>query len=330
LKVPTEPSDTSNNSFDDFGGDDFGDDDFSNDDFGDDDFGDDSGSDNPFGDDKFDAGTETNEEDDPKKFIEQLSGKIGQSLRDYTDSEGSPDFDLEKFVVNSVLSATHTAEMEESDRQDIINKVETSGEGEGDDENSDDDDSKGNENTEDDDNTNDDDFGGMDEDILAEFGNDYHYDDREDNRDAWKTSGSENSYGENSYGKNIKRGLKWAGEKVKNGIQHTKDIATGNAFTKNPTEWIDETGEEVKKLTNKLGDLVDTQKNRIFDENNNMIEEILDTMFNGSEETTPVKEPSTKPGTKTTPTEPVGPSRRNKPFSPGKKIYTNPQPKAKL
>jgi hypothetical protein len=48
-----------------------------------------------------------NEETDPKKFIEQLSGKIGQSLRKFTETQG-PDFELEKFAINSLLSATHT------------------------------------------------------------------------------------------------------------------------------------------------------------------------------------------------------------------------------
>jgi hypothetical protein len=33
-----------------------------------------------------------------KKFIEQLSGKIGQSLRKFTETQGQPDFELEKFI----------------------------------------------------------------------------------------------------------------------------------------------------------------------------------------------------------------------------------------
>jgi hypothetical protein len=64
-------------------------------------------SDKPFDDkEPFDAGA--NEETDPKKFIEQLSGKIGQSLRKFTETQGQPDFELEKFAINSLLSATHT------------------------------------------------------------------------------------------------------------------------------------------------------------------------------------------------------------------------------
>ena len=83
--------------------------------------------DKPFDDEPFDAGVEANEEEDPKKFIEQLTGKLGQSLRKYTETQGNPDFELEKFAINSLLSATHTAEMDDEDKKDIIKKVNTAG-----------------------------------------------------------------------------------------------------------------------------------------------------------------------------------------------------------
>ena len=93
-------------------------------------FGDDSESnsnDKPFNDEPFDAGVEADEKTDPKKFIEQLTGKLGQSLRKYNENQGQPDFELEKFALNSLISATHTAEMPEEDRDDIIKKINTSG-----------------------------------------------------------------------------------------------------------------------------------------------------------------------------------------------------------
>lgn len=62
---------------------------------------------------------------------------MGQSLRQYTSEIGHPDFDLEKFAINSLLSATHTAEMDEKDREDIIKKVNTAGNNDDDSENSD-------------------------------------------------------------------------------------------------------------------------------------------------------------------------------------------------
>jgi len=85
--------------------------------------------DKPFDDEPFDAGVEADEESDPKKFIEQLTGKLGQSLRKYNEEQGQPDFELEKFAINSLLSATHTAEMDAEDQKDIISKVKTAGKG---------------------------------------------------------------------------------------------------------------------------------------------------------------------------------------------------------
>jgi hypothetical protein len=81
----------------------------------------------PFEKEPFDAGVEADEEEDPKKFIQQLTGKLGQSLRQYTDEQGQPDFELEKFAINSLLSATHTGEMDSEDQKDIIKKVKKSG-----------------------------------------------------------------------------------------------------------------------------------------------------------------------------------------------------------
>jgi len=83
--------------------------------------------DKPFDDEPFDAGVEADEETDPKKYIEQLTGKLGQSLRTYNDNQGQPDFELEKFAINSLLSATHTSEMDSEDQDDIIKKVKEAG-----------------------------------------------------------------------------------------------------------------------------------------------------------------------------------------------------------
>ena len=82
--------------------------------------------DKPFDDEPFEAGVEANEEENPEKYIQQLSGKLGQSLRKYTDSMGQPDYDLEKFAINSVLSATNSGEMDQQDQNDIIQKVKNS------------------------------------------------------------------------------------------------------------------------------------------------------------------------------------------------------------
>jgi hypothetical protein len=56
-----------------------------------------------------------------------LSGKLGQSLRQYTKEQGQPDFELGKFAINSVISATNTADMDEEDKNDIIKKINSAG-----------------------------------------------------------------------------------------------------------------------------------------------------------------------------------------------------------
>lgn len=79
--------------------------------------------DKPFDDTPFDAGVEADEEESPEKYIQQLSGKLGQSLRKYTEDMGQADYDLEKFAINSVLSATNSGQMDQEDQNDIIAKV---------------------------------------------------------------------------------------------------------------------------------------------------------------------------------------------------------------
>jgi hypothetical protein len=74
----------------------------------------------------FDAGVEADEESDPKNFIQQLSGKLAQSLRDY-NGQNETDLELEKFALNSVISATHSGKMDPNDQGDIIEKIKTAG-----------------------------------------------------------------------------------------------------------------------------------------------------------------------------------------------------------
>jgi len=74
----------------------------------------------PFGKEKFDAGVEADEATDPKKFIEQLSGKLAQSLRAY--NETTKDIELNKFVINSLVPAA-IPQMDSENAQDVIKKV---------------------------------------------------------------------------------------------------------------------------------------------------------------------------------------------------------------
>lgn len=78
------------------------------------------GEESPFGKEKFDAGIEVDEDEDPKKYIEKLTGKLAQKLRDYNSSES--DVDLNKFVINSLIPAA-IPQMDEDDAKDVIKKV---------------------------------------------------------------------------------------------------------------------------------------------------------------------------------------------------------------
>ena len=119
LDTPSEPALPVSDDEDlDFGGIDF-----------DDDENIDSSDDKPFDDEPFDAGVEADEDEDPEKYIQQLAGKLGTTLRKYTENRGEPDFSLEKFAINSVVSATNTADMPDDDRKDIISKINSSGGG---------------------------------------------------------------------------------------------------------------------------------------------------------------------------------------------------------
>jgi hypothetical protein len=63
---------------------------------------------------------EGDDEDNPTKKIQKMTGKIGQMMRDMDE----PDVDLEKYVINSVISAMHLDLFSDEDVEDIISKLE--------------------------------------------------------------------------------------------------------------------------------------------------------------------------------------------------------------
>jgi hypothetical protein len=85
-----------------------------------------------------DLGDETDgdiedEDGDPTKKIQKMTGKLGQMIREMEE----PDGELEKYVINSVISAMHLDLLSEEDIEDIVAKLE--GEEEEDRENAEDD-----------------------------------------------------------------------------------------------------------------------------------------------------------------------------------------------
>ena len=70
----------------------------------------------------FDAGVDADEEEDPKKFIQQLTGKLSQSLRKYNEENGETDNELNKYVVGMVAKQAADG-LSKKDAKDIIKKI---------------------------------------------------------------------------------------------------------------------------------------------------------------------------------------------------------------
>jgi hypothetical protein len=305
--------------------------------------------DKPFDEEPFDAGVEADEATDPKKFIEQLTGKLGQSLRKYSEEQGQPDFELEKFAVNSLLSATHTSEMDEEDKNDIIKKINTAGD-DGQEGNMEDEMSNDEPSSEEPTDGEEPDFGGDGMEEKQIFEEDLFLD--EPKKNNMFQPGSNDGLNENfnfvksaiesaSGDKVIQREedeygrpLYWslANDNINYFIGNGNEIVRHNSVTgenkvlgslkhyggsPRPKDLPNETLYENKSLIN-------PKKRSIFGKNN--ITSILRESFNqedmeNSETETPVIEPKVKPSE----TKPVQPSRRNKPFLPSPEVQPDPK-----
>lgn len=70
----------------------------------------------------FDAGVDADENTDPKKYIQQLTGKLSQSLRKYNENLPRPEADLCKYVAGMILKQT-TDGLTDGDKKEIVDKV---------------------------------------------------------------------------------------------------------------------------------------------------------------------------------------------------------------
>ena len=70
----------------------------------------------------FDPGVDADEEQDPKKFIQQLTGKLSQSLRKYNENNGQPDVDLNKYVAGMITKQAMEG-LSQDDANEIIDKI---------------------------------------------------------------------------------------------------------------------------------------------------------------------------------------------------------------
>lgn len=75
----------------------------------------------------FDAGVDASEETDPKKYIQQLTGKLSQSLRNYTNEQGQADAELNKYVAGMIIKQAIEG-LNGDDVEDILNKVKSNDE----------------------------------------------------------------------------------------------------------------------------------------------------------------------------------------------------------
>ena len=70
----------------------------------------------------FDAGVDADEETDPKKYIQQLTGKLSQTLRKYNSEQAQPDADLSKYVCGMIVKQAIEG-LDNEDTDEIIKKI---------------------------------------------------------------------------------------------------------------------------------------------------------------------------------------------------------------
>jgi hypothetical protein len=72
----------------------------------------------------FDAGVEADEDEDPKKYIQQLTGKLSQELGKYNNELGEPDIELSKYVGGMIVKQV-AKNLDDKGRKELIKKINT-------------------------------------------------------------------------------------------------------------------------------------------------------------------------------------------------------------
>ena len=72
----------------------------------------------------FDAGVEADEDEDPKKYIQQLTGKLSQELGKYNNELGEPDVELSKYVGGMIVKQV-AKNLDDSSKKELIKKINT-------------------------------------------------------------------------------------------------------------------------------------------------------------------------------------------------------------
>lgn len=68
----------------------------------------------------FDAGVEADEDSDPKHYIQQLTGKLSQSINSYNSEQNDPD--LSKYVASMIIAAT-CKNLDDKQKKELIEKI---------------------------------------------------------------------------------------------------------------------------------------------------------------------------------------------------------------
>lgn len=71
---------------------------------------------------EFDASVEADNENEPKKYIQQLTGKLSQELRKYNQDQQKPDTELNKYVLGMLIPQA-SGNMTDQDKKDVIKKL---------------------------------------------------------------------------------------------------------------------------------------------------------------------------------------------------------------
>ena len=72
----------------------------------------------------FDAGVEADEDEAPKKYIQQLTGKLSQELGKYNNELGEPDVELSKYV-GGMITKQVAKYLDDSGKKELIKKIKT-------------------------------------------------------------------------------------------------------------------------------------------------------------------------------------------------------------
>lgn len=82
-----------------------------------------SGDSNMMGDEEgFDAGVDADPTEDPKKYIQQLSGKLSQELRKFNNDQTQPDEELNKYVAGMIIPQAAQG-LTDKGKKEIIGKI---------------------------------------------------------------------------------------------------------------------------------------------------------------------------------------------------------------